>query len=450
MNASEVALQPNRAMVGKVLFASSLGTIMEYFDYFAYGIAAAVALPSLFFGPLGPTLGVAISLASTLLLTVGRPIGGIIFGHLGDTRGRSNSLVLALAIMGISTLAIGLLPTYAEIGVMAPVLLLTFRVIQGIGLGGEWGGALTWARETVGKSRWAGFLTGGVVQTAPGWGTILAGGVGNLIIITTGQAFFVAPWGSWRYIFYIGAALLAISAIIRVRLLDSPLFLMLKSSGRTVRSPVSVAFKRYWRRIIMLSFIIGPINFVLIPQAYVFPYFASKGFPVATAALASSLSGIGIIVGTLCFGLLVDAFGRKRVGFISTLFAVLMVYPYWYFLTSLNPTLVIFGTILFALASQCISGVFPSFFTESFPTEVRQTAAGLSLQLTTFWNFILAIGVWTPIITMTGAAAALPYLLLTASMLCIVSLVLWALPSLKETKGKELVEIPLEGASSVS
>jgi MFS family permease len=426
-----------------VLFASSLGTIMEYFDYFAYGIAAAVAFPALFFGPLGPALAMGISLASTLLLTVGRPIGGVIFGHLGDTRGRTSSLVLALTIMGVATLAIGLLPTYAEIGVMAPVLLLTFRVIQGIGLGGEWGGALTWARETVGKSRWSGFLTGGVVQTAPGWGTLLAGAVGTLIILTTGQTFFAAPWGSWRYIFYIGAALLVICAVIRLKLLDSPLFLILKSAGRTVKSPVSVAFRRYWRSIIMFSFIIGPINFILIPQTYVLPYFASKGFPVATAALASSLGGIGIVLATLCFGLLADFLGRKRAGFIATLFTLLMVYPYWLSVTSLDPTIVIAGTFLFSFASSgCISGVFPSFFTESFPTEVRQTAAGLSLQLTTFWNFLLAIGVWTPIIAVMGSAAAFPYLLLTASMLCMISLILWALPSLKETKGKELTETP--------
>ena len=413
---------------------------MEYYDYFAYGVAAAVAFPALFFGSLGPALGTAISLASTLLLSVGRPLGAIIFGHWGDTRGRASSLALALSVMGVATLAIGVLPTYAEIGVMAPALLLTFRVIQGIGIGGEWGGAMTWAREVVGKSRWAAFLVGGVVNSAPGWGTIIASGVGTLIIVTTGQTFFVAPWGSWRYIFYIGTALVAIAAVIRLYLLDSPLFLMLKSAGRTVRSPVSVAFKRYWRRIFMFSFMLGPINYNIVVLAYVLPYFVSKGFPVATATLASSLSGIGTIVGTVLFAILADFFGRKRIGFVATLFGLLMVYPYWLSVTSLVPTLVIAGTIIFSLAYQCVSGVFPPFFTESFPTEVRTTAAGLSLQFRSFWEFFVSFGIWTPIIAVMGGAAALPYILLISSGWSIISLILWALPSVKETKGKELTD----------
>ena len=433
-------------MVGKVLFASSLGTIMEYYDYYAYGIAAAVALPALYFGPLGPALGVAVSLATTFLGSIGRPIGGIIFGHLGDTRGRTSSLTLCLAVMGVATLAIGVLPTYAEIGVIAPVLLVTFRIVQGIGHGGEWGGAMTWTRETVGKSRWAGLLTGGVVQGAPGWGTFLANGITTLIILTTGQAFFVVPWGSWRYIFYIGATLLAIAAVIRLKLLDSPLFLMLKSAGRTVRSPVSVAFKRHWRRIIMFSFMLGGTSFTYMASSYVLPYFASKGFQVATATLASSLAGIGTILASLCFGLLADFFGRKRIGIVGTLFGISMVYPYWYCVASLNPILVIAGTFLFTFAWQSVNGAYPAFFTESFPTEVRQTGAGLSLQFNTVWNFVLATAIWTPIIAITGAAAAVPYLLLTGAMLCIISLILWSLPSMKETKGKELAETPPEGS----
>jgi MFS family permease len=427
-------------MVAKVLFASSLGTIMEYYDFYAYGVAAAVAFPALYFGPLGPALGTAISLASTLLLTVGRPIGGIIFGHLGDTRGRTSSLVLALTIMGIATLAIGLLPTYEQIGVMAPALLLALRVIQGIGLGGEWGGAMTWARETVGKSRWAGFLTGGVVQTAPGWGTFMSGGISTLIILATGQAFFAAPWGSWRYIFYIGAALLALAAVIRLKLLDSPVFRMLKNTGRTVKSPVSVAFRRYWRRILIFSFLANTIHFNFPVQTYVIPFLTSKNFPMGTATLALSLSGIGTILGTLLIGFFADYFGRKRAGFIATLVTVLTVYPYYYSQASAIPALVIAGAFMFSFWFQSISGVFPSFFTESFPTQVRQTAAGLSLQITTLWSFFISFGIWTPIIAMMGAAPAFPFILLTTTTWCIIPLILWISPYVKETKGKELAE----------
>lgn len=436
---TQSAIQQRRKTVAKVLFASTLGTVMEYYDYYAYGLAAAVAFPSLFFGPLGPALGTAIALASIVLLSAGRPIGGFIFGHLGDTRGRVSSLTLCLVIMGLSTLAIGVLPTYAEIGVLAPILLVTLRIIQGIGLGGEWGGAVTWARETVGKSRWGG-LAVAVVNTAPGWGTFLSGGITTLIILYSGQTFFATPWGSWRYIFYVGAALLAIAAVIRLSLLDSPMFLMLKSAGHTVSSPVRVAFRSYWRMIVMFSFMIGIINFQFIPTGYVLPYFTSKGFPVATVTLANSLGGIGTIIAALGFGVLVDLLGRKRVGFISTLFALLMVYPYWYSVTSLNPTLVLAGTVLFYASFNSMSGVFPAFFTESFPTKVRQTAAGLSLQLWAFWNFLLVFGVWTPVIGVVGAAAAVPYLLLIVSVWGIISLILWASPYARESKGKELVE----------
>jgi MFS family permease len=420
---------------------------MEYFDFYAYGIAAAVAFPALFFGPLGPALGVAVSLASTLLIAVGRVIGGIIFGHLGDTRGRMSSLVLALAVMGVSTLAIGLLPTYAEIGVIAPVLLLTFRVIQGIGLGGEWGGAMTWTRETVGKSRWSGLLTGGIIQTSIGWGTILSSGVGTLIILITGQAFFAAPWGSWRYLFYIGVTLLAIAAAIRLYLVDSPLFLMLKSARRTVRSPVSVAFKRHWRMILMFSFMIGTTFFNIPVQTYSLAYFASKGFPLSTATLATSVAGIGSIIGALWSGILADFIGRKRAGIIATSSTLLLVYPYWYCVASLNPTLVILSTMIFFCSYTSISGGFANLFTESFPTEVRTTAAGFSNQLPQLWSFFLASGVWTPLVTMMGAPAAYPYILLSVSVWCIGSLTLWASPYVKETKGKELAETRPEAAN---
>ncbi len=203
----------------RVLYSSMLGTAIEWYDFFLYGTAAALVFNQLFFPQLDPVTGTLASFASYAVGFFARPLGGIIFGHFGDRLGRKSTLVATLVMMGAATCLVGLLPTYAQIGLWAPALLVLLRVVQGIAVGGEWGGAVLLVAEHAEPGR-RGFHVS-LVQAGVGVGLLLANGVFTLCSKLDETAFMA--WG-WRVPFLLGSLLTLLGLFIRLRVLESPLF----------------------------------------------------------------------------------------------------------------------------------------------------------------------------------------------------------------------------------
>src|SRR3984893_1714242 len=235
MNAALVirdAATERKGGMTSVVFAGSIGTIIEWYDFLIYGTAAALVFNTLFFPTIDPLSGTLASLATYSVGFVARPIGGAVFGHLGDRLGRKTLLMITMAIMALGTFAVGCLPTYQQIGIWAPILLVALRFIQGIGLGGEWGGASLMVIEHAPSGRRG--LYGSLVQIGGPLGTLTSSGV--FALMTTMPADDFNSWG-WRIPFLISIQLLGVGWFVRARVPETPVFEEIKRRGAISRNP---------------------------------------------------------------------------------------------------------------------------------------------------------------------------------------------------------------------
>src|SRR5271157_654312 len=232
----------------KVAFASLIGTAIEWYDFFLYGTSAALVFNKLFFPSVDPTVGTLLALTTFAVGFVARPFGGIIFGHFGDRIGRKTMLYLTLLIMGLATAAIGFLPTYAEIGVWAPILLVSMRVLQGIGLGGEWGGAVLMAVEHAPAHR------RGFYGSWPQLGAPLGLVLGNVVFMLFSNLYpgdlFITGWG-WRIPFIFSFALVIVGLFVRLTIAESPEFEKIKNARKEVKIPIIEALVKYPKNILL-------------------------------------------------------------------------------------------------------------------------------------------------------------------------------------------------------
>lgn len=237
-------LQKNK----KVLIASLTGSAIEWFDYFLYGTAAALVFNKIFFPMVDPVIGLILSWLSFSLTFFIRPIGGVIFAHIGDRIGRKKTLVLTLSLMGSATVAIGLLPTYEMVGLWAPALLITLRIIQGMGIGGEWGGALLLAYEYAPEKR-KGFF-GSIPQAGVTIGMLMATFIVSLMTLFD-EAQFLA-WG-WRIPFLLSSVLVFLGLWIRKDIDETPAFKQVKKSGQVAKAPLRDTLKHHWREVLIAA-----------------------------------------------------------------------------------------------------------------------------------------------------------------------------------------------------
>ncbi|MBS1975055.1 MAG: MFS transporter, partial [Bacteroidetes bacterium] len=236
---------PNPAF--RILIASLAGTTIEFFDFYIYATAAVLVFPKLFFPSSDPTSGTLESLATFALAFFARPIGSALFGHFGDRMGRKATLVASLMTMGLSTVAIGLLPTYSTIGIAAPLLLAFFRLGQGIGLGGEWGGAVLLATENApeGKKAWYGMFP----QLGAPLGFILSSGV-FLIIGNAFEGPKFLSWG-WRIPFILSFLLVVVGLYVRLKIIETPDFLKLVKNNQRVKFPIAEVFAKHGKALVL-------------------------------------------------------------------------------------------------------------------------------------------------------------------------------------------------------
>ena len=410
----------------RVLFASLVGTTIEYFDFYIYATAAVLVFPSLFFPAGDPASATLQSLATFALAFLARPLGSAIFGHFGDRVGRKATLVGALLTMGLSTVLIGLLPGYAAIGVAAPVLLALCRFGQGLGLGGEWGGAVLLATENAppGQRAWYGMFP----QLGAPVGFVCSTGIFALLSQNLSDAEFLA-WG-WRVPFLASAALVLVGLYVRLRLEETPAFLRAMESNERVRVPM-LSVVREQTRILILGAFTATATFVIFYLMTVFSLSWAVSRLGYTRQEFLSLQMIGMLFSGITIPL--SALIAGRYGCRPMLIAAALgVIVFGLFFAPLFGS----GTKIGVLASLCIGlglmgftfGPLGAALSDLFPTAVRYTGASLAFNLAGILGASLAPYVATWLASQYGLAFV-GYYLSAAGALTLLALLLMGQPA---------------------
>jgi MFS family permease len=364
--------------LASTIFASTIGTVVEWYDFILYATAAALIFNKLFFPQFDPATGTIAAFATYSVGFLVRPIGGIVFGWMGDRIGRKPVLMLTLLMMGVSTTLIGCLPSYASVGLLAPILLLVLRVIQGLGAGAEYAGAVVMAGEVAGRRR--GFFAS-LPAAAVDVATILSSGVFALFALMPEDAFM--SWG-WRIPFLLSGLVLFLGIYIRRRVPESPEFLKVKEERRDTKLPVIEVLRKHPRTMLAAMGANLAPNLSYVFQTFTLAYATSKlGFPREVILTGVMLSSVFGAVMCIVFGALSDRVGRVPVMAIGAGAAAIYSLAYFHLLGAGTPwTAVILIIIGHAIGARSSFGVQPAFYCDIFPTEVRYSAIAFAREVT--------------------------------------------------------------------
>jgi MFS transporter, MHS family, shikimate and dehydroshikimate transport protein len=415
-----------------VIFASSIGTIIEWYDFLIYGTAAALVFNTLFFPKLDPVSGMLASLGTYAVGFFARPVGGILFGHFGDRIGRKTSLMLTMLVMAVGTFAVGLLPTYNQIGIWAPILLVALRLIQGIGLGGEWGGASLMVLEHA-PSRRRG-LCGSLVQVGFPLGLVTSYGVFTLVTSMMPQTDFLA-WG-WRIPFLLSIVLLGVGWYVRARLPETPLFEDIKRRGAIAASPFfEMIFKNPRSFLIAVGLKISEVSWVYILTVFVVIYGTTTlQLPRQLLLNAVFLAALVEVITIPLFGWLADLWGRRNLYFLGTFFTVCFAFPLFWLLDTKNPQTIVLAVIIaLSFGHGTMFGIQSAYFPELFGTRVRYTGASFGFQLSAAVGGGLSPIIATVLADYMGGTAGVSLLLILLAVVTFIA-TLFA----RETKDESL------------
>jgi MFS family permease len=374
-----------RSSMSTVIFSSTLGTAIEWYDFFLYGTMATLVFPKVFFPTENQFVGTLLSLFTFLVGFIARPFGGALFGQLGDRVGRKSTLIATLLLMGISTLVIGFLPGYVTLGIAAPIILVVLRLGQGLGVGGEWGGSVLLAME-YGHGRHRGFWASWPQMGVP-IGLILSTIVVNIVQSSAGTGFLSTSGGlsgAWRIPFFISALLIIVGLYVRLSIMETPLFEQVKASNSKATSPFLDAFRHTTPEILLSA----GARFVEQAPFYLFTTFVitygvdKMGFDKTLILNAITIAAVIELFTIPLFAALSDRFNRRVWYLIGCVIMAAFAFPYFLLMNSGSSGLFILAVVLsLAVCHAWVYGPQAALIAERFGTRARYSGASLGYQL---------------------------------------------------------------------
>jgi MFS family permease len=429
-SAASIDDETRRRHLVRVVAASTVGTTVEWYDFYLYGSAAALVLPRLFFSGLDPSVASLLSWVTFYAGFLGRPVGAAIFGHFGDRVGRKTLLVTTMLLMGVSTMAIGLVPSHASIGAWGAVLLTLLRTLQGVAVGGEWSGSVLMAGEWAAPGR-RGLMTSFPQMGSP-IGLVMANSALALVAAFQSETAFLT-WG-WRIPFLLSAALVGIGLYIRLGVLESPVFTKIKAEGKTVAAPIAVVLREDWREVALTALLrTGQLAPYYITTTFILFYGTQVlGLGRATLLSCVSIRAMASMAVIPIAGHLSDRFGRKRIIAIGCIGTGLWLFALFGLMNTKSVALIILALVIDGVFQYLQYGPQAAVIAENFPASRRSTGSGLGYNLAAItaggpapliatWLFdtfhtsvaIAAFGLLTTVISL----ATLPWLSHKAGML---------------------------------
>jgi len=410
-----------RSQRRRAVIASTVGTTIEWYDFFLYGTAAALVFPQLFFPGSSPYAGVLAAFGTQFVGFAARPLGAAIFGHYGDRVGRKATLVTTLMLMGVATFLIGLLPTHATIGLAAPVILTFLRLIQGIGVGGEWGGSVLLSMEW-GSAKRRGFMASWPQVGVP-LGLLASTGMVKLMSSVSGDSF--ETWG-WRVPFLASIVLVAVGLYVRLRVMESPDFAAVKQTQAVVKRPVWEVIKTQPREILTSAFIRmseqAPfylfITFVLTYGTKEIGFSRDQLLNYTLVAAALGLFSVPF------FGHLSDLIGRRLMYGIGIVATALFAFPYFALLNAKVPGLALLAIVVSLVVHDMQYGPQAALIAENFGTNVRYSGAGLGYQFASVIAGGPAPLIAAAILNSTGSSIGISWYIVGCCVVAMVALIL--------------------------
>jgi metabolite-proton symporter len=413
--------KPPETSIRLVALASLIGTTIEWYDFFLYNTAAALVFNRLFFPTFDPLVGTMAAFGTYTVGFVARPVGGIVIGHFGDKLGRKSMLVLTLVMMGAATFCIGLLPTYQTIGAWAAVLLVVLRVVQGFGVGGEWGGAVLMAVEHAPPGS-RGFY-GSWPQIGVPAGLVIATAVFAVFSRLPEDAFM--SWG-WRVPFLLSALLVLVGLLIRVKILETPAFARVKDSKREARQPIVEVLQAYPKQVLLaMGARFAENGAFYIYSAFVLVYATQQVKMPQQVVLNGILIGAGLELFAIpFFGALSDRVGRRPVYLFGAVVTALFAFPLFWMLDTASPMLVAAALVVaFVLSHGAMYAPQAAFLSELFGTRVRYSGASLGAQLASVLAGGLSPFIATALLARFGRTALASYVIAMALVTIVAVLV---------------------------
>ncbi|MFE6735937.1 MFS transporter [Microbacterium sp. NPDC057650] len=413
MTASTAAVTSQR----RIAFATIIGTTIEWYDFFIYATSAGLVFAQLFFQPAGKDIALLLSFATVGISFLFRPLGAFLAGHFGDVIGRRAMLVATLVLMGTATTLIGVLPTYAQIGIAAPILLLLLRILQGLSAGGEWGGAVLMAVEHAPSDRRG--RAGAWPQLGVPLGFLLASGMTALMtgVISPGEAFL--QWG-WRVPFLLSVVLIVVGFVIRRSVSESPVFAEIAERGKQASLPIVTLFKRHWNLVVLAALVFvgnGTLGYMT-TGGFLNNYAISVQHLDTTSVLVAAVFAATVwFFSTLLAGYLADVIGRRNTFLIGFGLQAVIVFPvFWLVDTAGLPGLYI-ALLLISTGLGLTYGPLAAWYAEIFPASIRFSGVSITYAIGAVLGGAFAPMIAQMLLGATGTVAAVSAYLLIATLL---------------------------------
>lgn len=401
----------------RIALATIIGTTIEWYDFFIYATSAGLVFAQLFFQPAGTEIGLLLSFATVGISFLFRPLGAFLAGHFGDVLGRRAMLVLTLVLMGAATTLIGLLPTYAQIGIAAPILLLVLRILQGLSAGGEWGGAVLMAVEHAPADRRG--RAGSWPQLGVPLGFLLASGVTALMtgVVSPGAAYL--EWG-WRVPFLLSVALIVVGFIIRRSVSESPVFAEIAKRGRQSQAPIVTLFRRHWSLVLLAALVFagnGTLGYMTTGGFLNSYAITAQSLDTTAVLIAASVAAVVWFFSTLAAGYLSDAIGRRSTFLIGFAVQALVVFPIFWLVDHGGLLGLYVALVLISTGLGLTYGPLAAWYSEIFPASVRFSGVSITYAIGAVLGGAFAPMIAQLLLDRTGTTAAVSAYLLLASLL---------------------------------